>query len=50
MTNLSLNGKWRMSGGGNVLIRVYNSLPNEEIDYNSDVTVDLAMTLAEKML
>ena len=41
MTNLSLNGKWRMSGGGNVLIRVYNSLPNEEIDYNSDVTVHL---------
>ena len=26
-------------GGGNVLIRVYNSLPNEEIDYKSDVTV-----------
>ena len=26
-------------GGGNVLIRVYNSLPNEEIDYESDVTV-----------
>lgn len=26
-------------GGGNVLIRVYNSLPNEEIDYDSDVTV-----------
>lgn len=26
-------------GGGNVLIRVYNSLPNEEVDYNSDVTV-----------
>ena len=26
-------------GGGNVLIRVYNSLPDEEIDYNSDVTV-----------
>ena len=26
-------------GGGNVLIRVYNSLENEEIDYNSDVTV-----------
>ena len=26
-------------GGGNVLIRVYNSLPNEEIDYVSDVTV-----------
>ncbi len=26
-------------GGGNVLIRVYNSLPNEEIDYNSPVTV-----------
>ena len=28
-------------GGGNVLIRVYNSLPNEEIDYNSPVTVHL---------
>jgi len=26
-------------GGGNVLIRVYNSLPGEEIDYNSPVTV-----------
>ena len=26
-------------GGGNVLIRVYNSLPDEEIDYASDVTV-----------
>ena len=26
-------------GGGNVLIRVYNRLPNEEIDYESDVTV-----------
>ena len=26
-------------GGGNVLIRVYNSLPNEEIDLISDVTV-----------
>ena len=26
-------------GGGNVLIRVYNSLENEEIDYESDVTV-----------
>ena len=26
-------------GGGNVLIRVYNSLPNEEIDYSSDVTI-----------
>ena len=26
-------------GGGNVLIRVYNSLPSEEIDYDSDVTV-----------
>ena len=26
-------------GGGNVLIRVYNSLPDEEIDYDSDVTV-----------
>jgi len=26
-------------GGGNVLIRVYNSLPNEEIDQESDVTV-----------
>ena len=26
-------------GGGNVLIRVYNSLPDEEIDYQSDVTV-----------
>ena len=28
-------------GGGNVLIRVYNSLPNEEIDYESDVTVHM---------
>lgn len=28
-------------GGGNVLIRVYNSLPDEEIDYESDVTVHL---------
>ncbi len=28
-------------GGGNLLIRVYNSLPNEEIDYESDVTVHL---------
>ena len=26
-------------GGGNVLIRVYNSLPDEEIDYTSDITV-----------
>lgn len=26
-------------GGGNILIRVYNSLPDEEIDYVSDVTV-----------
>ncbi len=26
-------------GGGNVLIRVYNSLPNEEVDRFSDVTV-----------
>ena len=26
-------------GGGNALIRVYNSLPDEEIDYESDVTV-----------
>ena len=26
-------------GGGNVLIRVYNAPPNEEIDYESDVTV-----------
>ena len=26
-------------GGGNCLIRVYNSLPNEEIDYESDVEV-----------
>lgn len=26
-------------GGGNVLIRVYNALPDEEIDYNSPVTV-----------
>lgn len=26
-------------GGGNVLLRVYNSLPNEEIDYESDVVV-----------
>ena len=26
-------------GGGNLLIRVYNSLPNEEMDMESDVTV-----------
>lgn len=26
-------------GGGNVLLRVYNSLPNEEMDYDSDVTI-----------
>ena len=26
-------------GGGNILIRVYNSLANEEIDFESDVTV-----------
>ena len=26
-------------GGGNCLIRVYNSLPNEEIDYETPVTV-----------
>lgn len=26
-------------GGGNCLIRVYNSLPNEEIDYESDVII-----------
>ena len=26
-------------GGGNVLIRVYNSHPDESIDYKSDVTV-----------
>lgn len=28
-------------GGGNVLIRVYNALPDEEIDYESDVTVHI---------
>ena len=28
-------------GGGNVLIRVYNSLPDGEIDYASDVTVHM---------
>lgn len=28
-------------GGGNVLIRVYNSLSNEEIDYESDVVVHI---------
>lgn len=28
-------------GGGNILIRVYNSLPDEEIDCNSDVTVHM---------
>ncbi len=28
-------------GGGNVLIQVYNSLPDEEIDYESDVTVHM---------
>lgn len=28
-------------GGGTVLIRVYNSLPDEEIDYESDVTVHM---------
>ena len=28
-------------GGGNVLIRVYNSLPDESIDYKSDVTLHL---------
>jgi len=27
-------------GGGNLLIRVYNSLPDETMDYNSDVTVN----------
>ena len=26
-------------GGGNVLLRVYNSLPNEEMDMHSDVTI-----------
>ena len=26
-------------GGGNVLLRVYNSLPDESIDYESDVLV-----------
>ena len=26
-------------GGGNILIKVYNSLSNEEIDYESDVTI-----------
>ena len=26
-------------GGGNILIRVYNSLPDESIDYETDVTV-----------
>ncbi len=26
-------------GGGNVLLRVYNSLPNEEMDMQSDVTI-----------
>lgn len=26
-------------GGGNVLIKVCNSLPNEEIDYESNITV-----------
>ncbi len=28
-------------GGGNILIKVYNSLPNEEIDYDSDVPVHM---------
>lgn len=28
-------------GGGNILIKVYNSLPNEEIDYESDVPVHM---------
>ena len=28
-------------GGGNVLIRVYNSLPSEEIDYAAEVTVQM---------
>jgi hypothetical protein len=28
-------------GGGTVLIKVYNSLPDEEIDYESDVTVHM---------
>lgn len=28
-------------GGGNILIKVYNSLPDEEIDYESDVTVHM---------
>ncbi|MBR3972780.1 MAG: D-lyxose/D-mannose family sugar isomerase [Oscillospiraceae bacterium] len=28
-------------GGGNCLIRVYNSLPDESIDYESDVTVQM---------
>jgi len=28
-------------GGGNLLIRVYNSLPDEEIDKSSDVTVHM---------
>ncbi len=27
-------------GGGNVLIRVYNSLPNEEMDYETPVTIN----------
>ena len=26
-------------GGGNVFIQVYNSLPNEEVNYKSDITV-----------
>ncbi len=28
-------------GGGNVLIQIYNSLPDESIDYESDVTVSI---------
>lgn len=33
-------------GGGNCLIRVYNSLPNEEIDYESDVDTTATVSSA----
>ena len=36
-------------GGGNVLIRVYNSLPNEEIDTTSDVTPGESITVQQRL-
>jgi D-lyxose ketol-isomerase len=37
--SLVQNGGYHQQGGGNVLIRVYNSLADESVDRKSDVTV-----------